>query len=1046
MPETKSKPKSIIMRRKPLPKFLGKAGWILLWCLFLSPAVYAQNVVSGTVKDAAGQGLPGVNVLLKGTTQGSVTAADGRFSIEAPANGTLTFSFIGYATKEVAVNGQTNIDVILEEDITSLEEVVVVGYGTVKKSDVTGSVASVTPKKLQEVITIDVNNALQGRVAGVQVINNSGRPGAGTTVRIRGVGSMNNSDPLYVVDGFPTGDISFLAPGDIESMEVLKDASAAAIYGNRGANGVILITTKKGKEGTTTFNFNSFVGVQQPVRKLDLLNASEYAQLYMEAWSNDGVDVETALPPQDYAMFRYVIDNNLKGTDWQDEVMVKSAPIQSYSLDAMGGTDKYKFRFSSTYFDQEGNIKNTNLRKFFIKLNNEFQLSKKFTAGVNISYLRAIVGNYNGDQYSGVLPTVIGASPIIPAYDRDPLWNQWGATQLFSQSNNGARIVDELKNQGWNQHKLVSNLWAEWKLLKNLSFRSNFSNDLSFDQSRNYYPQFSIRTDFLNLSSERRERSQLDESRGTAFNWNWANFITYEKTLNEAHSINVMVGQEANYSKWDGINATAYKVPNIQSQMFLSGAKDINSQTSSGASITTLLSYFGRLNYSYKSKYLFTATGRYDGSSRFTKSNRWGFFPSFAVAWNVTNEAFFDNVAWLSNMKIRGGYGEVGNQSVVGPADFVTQVTNRQRYSFNNKPVEGQIPTRLSNAELVWESSNMSNVGVDFGFLDDKLALTLEYFIRDTEDMIVGIPVPEYVGAYAPNANAGTMRNKGFEFNVTYNGQAGDLKFDIGLNGSFIRNELVNLGGGQPYEAGGVSKVGNTGKVMEGMPFPFFFGYQTDGIFNSQEELDAHVNADGTPLQPLASPGDVKFVDTNNDGVINPGDRVNLGNAYPDFTAGLSLGAEYKGFDLKAFFYGSFGNEAVNSLIGFNEFPTGLQNSTRNRLDRWTTENTSSDEPRMTQQNRNDNMRFSDRYVEDASFIKLRNIQVGYRLPTAITEKLHLRSVRVYVSGDNLWRNTKYKGFDPEFGSLYSSPFYYGVDLANYPQARTIIGGLNVTF
>ncbi len=1034
------------MRRNPLPNFPGKAGWMLLWCLVLSPWAYAQNVVSGTVSDATGQGIPGVNVLLKGTTQGAVTDSNGSYSIEAPASGTLTFSFIGYSTKDVAINGQSSIDVVLDEDITSLDEVVVVGYGVVKKSDVTGSVASVSPRKLQEVATIDVNNALQGRVSGVQVINNSGRPGAGTTVRIRGVGSMNNSDPLYVVDGFPTGDISFLAPGDIESMEVLKDASAAAIYGNRGANGVILITTKKGKEGTTTFNFNAYVGIQKPVKKLDLLNASEYAQLYMEAWTNDGVDVETTLPAQDYAMFRYVIDNNLRGTDWQEEVMVNPAPIQNYSLDAMGGTDKYKYRFSTTYFDQQGSIKNTHLKKFFIKLNNEFKLSEKFTAGVNVSYLRAIVGNYNGDQYSGVLPTVIGASPIIPAYDRDPLWNQWGPTQLFSQSNNGARIVDELKNQGWNQHKLVSNLWAEWKLLEGLSIRSNFSNDLSFNHSRGYFPQFSIRTDYLGLSSERRERSQLDESRGTSFNWNWANFVTYEKTINDTHRFNLMVGQEANYSNWDGINATAYSVPNIKSQMYLSGAKEINSQTSSGVSVTTLMSYFGRLNYSYKSKYLFTATGRYDGSSRFTKANRWGFFPSFAVAWNVTNEPFLNDVNWLSNLKLRGGYGEVGNQSVVGPADFVTQVTNGQRYSFNNKPVEGQIPTRLSNPELVWESSNMSNVGADIGLLDDRLTVTLEYFIRDTEDMIVGIPVPEYVGAYAPNANAGTMRNEGFEFNILYNGQVGDLKFDIGLNGSFIRNELVNLGGGQPYEAGSVSKVGNTAKVMEGMPFPFFFGYRTDGIFNSQEELDAHVNSDGVALQPLAAPGDVKFVDTNGDGIINPGDRVDLGNAYPDFTTGLSLGAEYKGFDFKAFLYASFGNEAVNSLIGFNESPTGLQNSTRNRLDRWTPENTASNEPRMTQQNRNDNMRFSDRYVEDASFIKLRNVQIGYRLPASLVERLKLRSVRIYASADNLWRRTSYKGFDPEFGSLYSSPFFYGVDLANYPQAKTIIGGVNVTF
>lgn len=1030
------------MRQKPLPGSKGMAKWILIWCLFISPFAFAQNMVSGVVNDQDGQPLPGVNIMLKGTTNGTVTSSDGSFKIETPANGILTVSFIGYTTLDVPVNGQTTLTIKLEEDITSLDEVVVVGYGTVKKSDVTGSVASVNAKKLEEVITIDVNNALQGRVAGVQVVNNSGRPGAGATVRIRGVGTMASSDPLYVVDGFPTGDISFLAPSDIESMEVLKDASASAIYGNRGSNGVILITTKKGKEGATAFSFNAYSGIQTPVKTLDLLNANQYAQLYLEAWTNDGKDPSdpSVMSAQNYAMLNYVIDNNLKGTDWQKEVMNKYAPIQNYSFDASGGTDRHKYRFSTTYFDQQGNIKNTYLNKFFVKLNNEFKFSEKFRAGLNVSYLRAKVGNYNGDQYSGVLPTAIGADPLTAAFDSDPYFNSWGNTQLFSQGSNPARIVDELRHQGWDQHKLVNNVWAELTLLPGLKFRTNFSNDLSFNYSKSFAPEFAIPE-----SSEARQISELREDRGLGFNWNWSNYLTYEKSFND-HSINAMVGQESSMNQWSSTNIFVRDVPVDPSQHYPSAAKHLIPTVGSGQSETTLLSYFGRLNYSYKSRYLVTFTGRYDGSSRFTSQNRWGFFPSFAAAWNVTNENFMQSVTWLSNLKLRGGYGEVGNQAVVGPNDYVTTVTNQQRYVFNGIPVEGRIPTSLSNPELVWESSNMSNVAMDIGLLNDALSITAEYFIRNTEQMLVTIPIPEYVGAYAPRANAGTMRNDGYEFSVQYKSAFGELKYDLGFNISFVKNELVYLGGGQPFESGGVNKVGNTTKVMEGEPLPFYFGYRTDGIFNTPEELAAHVNADGVALQPQAQPGDVKFLDTNNDGLLDANDRVKLGDPFPTYTAGFSAGFQYKGFDLKAFLYFNGGNEVVNSLLLWNEQPNGVLNSTTNRLNRWNTENTSANEPRMTQQNRNDNMRFSDRYVESGNFIKLRNIQLGYSIPSTLASKLRLKTVRVYVSADNLWRYTKYKGFDPEFGSLYSSPFYNGVDLANYPQAKTFIGGLNVTF
>lgn len=1035
--------KECILKRKWAP---GSLFFLLF--LLIGQALYAQIEVTGKVTDqGSSEGLPGVNVVEDGTTNGTVTDLDGKFKMTvANESSVLVFSYIGYVREEISVEGRSSIDVSLVPDVTQLSEVVVIGYGAVKKSDVTGAVAKVETEKLTQYATVDVNQALQGKVAGVQITPNSGRPGASAKVRVRGIGTINNSDPLYVVDGFPTGSIDFIAPGDIESMEVLKDASATAIYGNRGANGVILITTKKGREGAAKFNFNAYAGVQNPWKTLDVANATEYATLYLEAHTNDGVDVTdpAQFPIADYTTLQYVIDNNYEGTDWQDEVFRKNATLQNYNFSVNGGSEKSRYGVSATYFDQEGTIKNTQMQKFFLRLNNDLKLSDKLNAGFNLSYINVDINNYADDQYSGVLPTAISASPVTRAWD--PVAEKFGATQQFSQNNNPARIVDELKYRTWKQNKLVGTMFGEFEIVEDLTFRSNFGGELYFNRSKNYYPEFSTSPQ----SSEARTVSSLYDGRDEGYGWTWSNYFTYNKTFG-VHNLNLMLGTEASAYFNTGVNVTGYKVINDPTQHYIRAAKDPIFQAGSGEGHSSLLSYFGRLNYSYNGKYLVTATVRRDASSRFIKDNRVGIFPSFSLGWNAHEEDFLQGQSIVTNLKLRGGYGEVGNQSSVSSTATQYIVSANQRYSFGGLPVEGRANTRLKNSALIWETSAMTNLGIDAGFLQNKLTLTADYFIKKTSDMIVSVPLPQYIGANAPSANAGDMENRGLELALGYNKKEGDFRFDISANAAFIKNELVNLGGGEPFNSGGVNKLGNTTRIEEGEVLAYFYGLKTDGIFNTPEEVEAYTWTDPETgvenrIQPLAEAGDVKFVDTNNDGKIDDDDRVKLGSAMPDFSYGFSAFLEYKNIDLKIFFQGLYGNETVNSLLIFNENPQGITNSLATRMDRWTPDNPDSNEPRMTSQNANDNSRFSDRYVEDGSYLRLRNIQLGYTIPGSAFGNLGVSNIRVYVSADNLLTFTNYKGYEPEVGDLYSSPFYWGVDLATYPQSSTILGGININF
>jgi TonB-linked SusC/RagA family outer membrane protein len=990
--------------------------------------------ITGKISDDKGQPVAGATVKVKEADAAATTDNSGQFSLTVPANGkTLVISYVGMAEKQVAISG-SEMNISLTPSLAALTDVVVIGYGGVKRKDLTGAVGTVKSAEITQVATPDVVQAMQGRVAGVQVVANSGEPGAGAKIRIRGVGSINGSNPIYVVDGYQTGDISFLAPADIESIDVLKDASATAIYGSRGANGVVVVTTKKGRRGPVKFNIDSYAGVQKAWRTIPMTNAAQFAELVLEGYANDGITLD---PNSDlFTRLNFVQQNKSRGTNWQDEVM-QSGVMQSHSLTMAGGGDNNRFRISGTYFTQDGIVRNSAMRKYFVNFSDDITINKWLSGGVSGAFTHFEKNYYNSDLYSGVLTTALKADPVAAAWDK--ITNNWGRADI-SYTNNPARSVDELKrNKGYGNY-LVGNVFAEAKIAKYFKFRTQFGATLNVGHNKSYSPKFFIATD------EARDRSSLWERRSEANNWMWTNTLSYNREFGK-HSIGALAGAEVQQSKYADFAVTGYDVPEDAALMYLSSSQSIDFTVNSYQNETALQSYFGRVNYGFDDKYLITGTVRYDGSSRFLGNNRWGVFPSFAGAWVASNENFLKNNRIISFLKVRAGWGRVGNEQSANPYGYVTTVAGNNIYVFNDLIVQGFAPSALSNPELKWEVNEQSNVGIDINFLDNRLSLTADYFDRQTRDMIVAVPIPQYVGAAAPRVNAGNMQNKGIEVTAGYKGGK-EFKYNVSANVSFIKNKVTSLGGGAPQDGGGVGKIGNTTRTEIGMPFPYFYGLRTDGIFNTQQELDAYKDKNGNAIQPAAKPGDVKFVDINQDGLISDADRVDLGNPYPDFQYGFNADLSYKGFDLRLFIQGVQGNEIVNAMLydtrNLSNSGGGWSNFETVRLNRWTATNTSSNEMRMSARDANNNMRFSDRYIMDGSYLRLKNIQLGYNLSKKLLDRAKVSSARIYVAADNLFTITNYEGFDPEVADYFFNPYAYGVDVGTYPQARTFRAGITI--
>ncbi|MEA5461084.1 TonB-dependent receptor [Arcicella sp. LKC2W] len=1008
---------------------------IFLWGVLLlcGNVLFAQQrTITGKVTDENGVILPGVAVLAEGTKIGTSTDGKGLYSISIPSSVTiLSYSFVGMQTLKQSVLNRSIINIALTQDNKNLEEVIVVGYGTVRKSDLTGSVGSVKADVITKIATADPVQALQGRVAGVDIVSNSGEPGAGTRIRIRGVGTINNSDPLYVVDGFQTGDISFLAPGDIQSMEILKDASATAIYGSRGANGVVVITTKRGKTGDTKISFESYVGIQKLNKQVELTNASEFATLRLEAFANDGTTLDPASNLS--TVLNFVKDGNYKGTNWLNEIF-QTAIVQNYSVNISGGNEKHKYSLTGTHFDQTGIVKNSPLVKSFIRFNNDFQVSKWIDGGLSAAYLIQDKTSYNGAQYGGIIPSSVTTVPLTPAFD--PNTNYWGTPVINGGgSGNPARVVDEYKNNK-NYDKLLNvNAFLDFKLTKQLSIRTQYGANIKNSQSKGYFGTYYLAPD------DNRTLSTLTDNRRESFGWISSNYATYSNKLGLDHSITAVAGVEIQQSKSDETRITVFDVPNDPSQWYVGSSKNATPRIGSDASDESLLSYFGRFNYNFKNMLLLTGTLRRDGSSRFLPANRWGTFPSFAAAVNLHEFNFMKNLTAVSQLKLRAGWGQVGNQNAAQNYGYVTKIVPGYAVIFGDQQVFGAVQTQATNPNIKWETTTSTNIGFDAGLLNNKLSITADYFIKKTSDMIVRAPLPVFAGLATTDVNVGSVENKGFEFALGYNDKIGDLGYNVNMNFTKITNEVTSLGGGTPL-AGGVSiGLAPTTLTLVGREIATFHGLKTDGIFNSKEELDSHA-----AIQPNAALGDVKFVDINNDGKIDDADRTYLGSATPDFSFGVNLGANYKGFDVSVFVQSVQGTEIVGGLDHWLKSSNGETNSLKSRLDRWTPTNTTSNEPRMTARDPNQNTRFSDRNVYDGSYTRIKNVTLGYTLPSSLLSKIKVSGLRVYVSADNLMTITKYPGFDPEVSQLNGSPLALGVDLVSYPQPKSYRVGLNLNF
>ncbi|AMJ66162.1 SusC/RagA family TonB-linked outer membrane protein [Hymenobacter sp. PAMC 26628] len=1018
---------------------------LVVFALVLRPfgAAAQAQTIQGIIKDSKGEALPGVTVLVKGTTNGASTGADGRFTLQAPANSVLVISSVGFTRQEIPVAGTNgNVNVTLADNAQALNDVVVIGYGTARKSDLTGSVASVSGAQLTQVATSDPVQALQGRVAGVDVTSNSGQPGSGTRIRIRGVGTINNADPLYVVDGIQTGDISFLLPTDIESTEILKDASATAIYGSRGANGVVLITTKHGKAGRTQFNLFGYTGFQQIRKKLDLTNAQQYATLVTEAYANGG-----GVVPSDYsALLNSALQGSVPGFNYQDFVTQKGL-ITNYSLSASGGTEQNRYLISGNYFQQDGIIQATGLKKYVIRVNDDAKLTERVKVGVSATFSNAnqtgAGDGQGGAFYSTVLQNAIQANPISSPYNADGTFSYNNITSFTP--NLGRYLQEQTFNKTYSTN-LFTNGYLDVSLAKDLTFRSTFGINYNNYHPKVYQPQYYLGP------NDQRSQSALVETRGDNVSWVWSNYVNYNKDLGNNSSFSATLGQEAQRAYGNSISITGYDVPADVSLQYISASRAANSTVRSGQYDSGLLSYFGRANYNFRDRYLVTATLRFDQTSRFLGSQRTGTFPSVGVAWNLSNEEFMKGITAISVLKLRGSYGAVGNQNAAPNYGYASVATNNQNYVFgpNKAKSPGLAIATLNNPDLRWETALTTDFGIDAAFLDNKLTFTGDYFERKTEHMIALLPVPNFVGQAPASANVASLRNRGVELALNYRNEIGKLQYNFGVNFTKVNNLITDLGGANPIASGNVlSQIGNTTRTDVGHEIAYFYGLQADGIFHSQAEADSY-------LQPGAKAGDVKYRDINGDGKIDANDNTYLGSATPRFSYGASLNLSYSNFDFKVLLYGVQGAEAINAaafnLSKSSNFAGLWNNFYADRMDRWTPTNTGSDQPRVTSNDTNNgggyNDKFSSRYVEDASYLRARNMELGYSLPKAVLTKFQINGFRVFASVDNVFTITKYRGLDPEISATgyYNNPLAYGVDFGNYPQPRTYRLGLNVQF
>ncbi|WP_162051784.1 SusC/RagA family TonB-linked outer membrane protein [Pontibacter pamirensis] len=1008
---------------------------------------YFDWPITGRVVSAAGEPLPGVTVLLKGTTRGTATGADGTFSIDVPEQaGTLVFSFVGSTTVERAFSGPTTLNVTLADDTKALQEVVVVGYGTQKKEAVTGAISSISAKEISELPVPSVAQAMQGRVAGVTVVN-TGTPGTAPIVRIRGVGSVNfNSEPLYVVDGVPTGGLNGIDTKDIASVDVLKDAAATAVYGSRAANGVVIITTKSGgKDGRMRVSIDSSVGTQHATKKLDLLNTDQYVDYatMLIRNANPDANLPNRLSPAEFnqpiypgASQTYAETN----TDWQDELF-RSGLITQNNITLSGGNEKSQFFTNAGYFKQEGIMLGVGFERYNLRLNSTHSLGKIFTVGQNL------MGSYGDQQYDNAgnrskLVNAIRSQPYIPVYDPTKLGGFREADALDSSDpTNPIReaVMDEYENRNV---KILGNIFIEAKLTDWLRFRSTGGLDYYNNLNAIYLPIY----DTGGLVS--RPNATIQNNRTTGRSLLITNQLTYDKTYGD-HYVNAIAVQERQEFKNIYENVQGSQPNNIVRTL----TNAANLAVNEGYEENLIISYLGRVNYEYKSKYLLSASMRYDGSSKFAPDNKWGAFPGASVGWRLSEEQFMKGITSLSELKLRASYGKVGFNGLGNYPWMVLAQVNATAYPFttDGNPVLGSYYSGIGNRELKWEITSMINGGIDVGLFNNRVTFSAEYFERTTDDqygLILSVPTPNSFGFGGAGvfANVGTMRNSGWEFQAGYNESEKALQWSVNANLTRIRNEVVELTAASAViDAAGNQDFGSNQitRTQAGQPIQSFYGWQVDRIFQSDDDV-----ANSPKQENGTQAGDIKFKDLDNNGVINDADRTFIGSYLPDFSYGINASAGYKNFDLTLFFQGVHGNEIYNASRVIIEGGQRLFNAGTQVLDAWTPSNTDTDIPRMVAGDPNRNNRVSDRFIESGSYLRLKNLVIGYTIPQETLNSFaggKLSGLRFYFTSQNLFTVTKYTGLDPEVGTLQGGLLSNGVDFGQYPTPRVLMGGIQIT-
>ncbi|MGX5817651.1 TonB-dependent receptor [Chitinophaga lutea] len=994
----------------------------------------ADHPVSGTVTDEKGAPLPGASVVIKGTRQGVSTNANGEFSLpNVPAGAILVISSLGFAPAEVTVGAQSRIAVALKEKAGNLSETVVVGYGTVKKSDITGAVASVSENDIKATPVTDLDRAMQGRAAGVLVTQNSARPGGAATIRVRGAGSVNaDNSPLYVVDGFPTTSINDINPADIESIEILKDASSTAIYGSRGSNGVIMVTTKRGKKGENSVNFESYYGIQSVRRKIPLLNAQQYAGFINEARVNGG-----GTPYFDGSSPSRPLPANVgKGTDWQDEVF-RQAPMRNYQLAITGGEAKTRYAISGNYYNQDGIILNSYFKRYTLRANIDREVTSRLNIGLSMqaAYTKSNASRTetDGGASSGVTNAAINYAPVFPVYNENGRYFRDQGPLNGNLVDNPVGLANEVTDQ-LSTMRILANFFAEYRILDGLTFRTTWGGDLS-NYKTNYYA-----TRQIGLGAATNGDASITSGQGV--NWLNENTLTYTRQFNVKHRITALAGYttQAYRNEYVTANATNFVDDFAKYNNLVTGAT--LRPPGSGAGDWALISYLARLNYGFDNRLLFTVTARTDGSSRFGPNKKYGFFPSGAVAWRVINERFMEGQQLFSELKVRTSYGLTGNQEIgdYGYLSFISPV----KYPFGNNAVlqTGGVPGGISNHDLSWEKNAQFDAGIDVGFFSNRLMLTADYYVKTTSDLLFNINVPQTTGYTSSLQNIGKVENRGLELSATsYNIDRSTLKWNTAFNIAFNRNKVLALDGRPEYLTGAGSGhlgvYGNNVQMKVGEPVGNFYGRKMIGIFQSKAEIDASA-------QKGASPGDIRYADLNGDGVINDQDRTVIGNGNPDFFGGLNNTVTFQGIELNMFWQGSYGNEILNfgrfDLYNLN----GNNNQSADVLQRWTPANPSKEIPRA---NSNGGQRIlSSFHVEDGSYLRLKNVSVGYHFPRHLLGKVRLQSLKVYVSAQNWVTFTRYKGYDPEVSRFGSSARDQGMDYGGYPTAKTLLFGINAKF